>query len=197
MLPAGRQSFLAIRIHVCSKHALSLHCVPPDVNDNVPFFTSSVYEASVTEGAETGTLVFQVSANDLDLGLNGKVKSKSKKINIIAAIIMNGFILNCPEKFLISTMCIAVYLTFLFRLLKLVHDWSLVHRSPILCWRTAVETTSFSILIQSWDLSTPSLCSIVRPKARICWRFSQWMVRSLQGLANTDNPTLVRDAGQI
>ncbi|XP_049326854.1 neural-cadherin [Astyanax mexicanus] len=44
-----------------------------DVNDNVPFFTSSIYEASVTEGAEIGTLVLQVSANDLDLGLNGKI----------------------------------------------------------------------------------------------------------------------------
>ncbi|KAM4744534.1 neural-cadherin isoform 2-T2 [Anableps anableps] len=44
-----------------------------DVNDNVPFFTSSIYEASVTEGAESGTLIFQVSANDLDLGLNGKI----------------------------------------------------------------------------------------------------------------------------
>ncbi|TNN58401.1 Neural-cadherin [Liparis tanakae] len=44
-----------------------------DVNDNVPFFTSSIYEASVTEGAESGTLVFQVLANDLDLGLNGKI----------------------------------------------------------------------------------------------------------------------------
>ncbi|GAA6083675.1 neural-cadherin isoform X1, partial [Tachysurus ichikawai] len=43
-----------------------------DVNDNVPFFTSSIYEASVTEGVEVGTLVLQVSANDLDLGLNGK-----------------------------------------------------------------------------------------------------------------------------
>lgn len=46
-----------------------------DVNDNVPFFTSSIYEASVTEGAEIGTLVLQVSANDLDLGLNGKVRN--------------------------------------------------------------------------------------------------------------------------
>ncbi|XP_053709849.1 neural-cadherin [Synchiropus splendidus] len=44
-----------------------------DVNDNVPFFTSSIYEASVTEGAASGALVFQVSANDLDLGLNGKI----------------------------------------------------------------------------------------------------------------------------
>ncbi|KAM9423006.1 neural-cadherin [Salvelinus alpinus] len=44
-----------------------------DVNDNVPFFTSSIYEASVTEGAEVGTFVTQVSSNDLDLGLNGKI----------------------------------------------------------------------------------------------------------------------------
>ncbi|KAG5839693.1 hypothetical protein ANANG_G00207630 [Anguilla anguilla] len=44
-----------------------------DVNDNVPFFTSSIYEAAVTEGAEVGTLVLQVSANDLDLGINGKI----------------------------------------------------------------------------------------------------------------------------
>lgn len=44
-----------------------------DVNDNVPFFTSSIYEASVTEGAQIGTLVLQVSAHDKDLGLNGEV----------------------------------------------------------------------------------------------------------------------------
>lgn len=47
--------------------------LPTDVNDNVPFFTSSIYEASVTEGALTGTLVLQVSAHDKDLGLNGEV----------------------------------------------------------------------------------------------------------------------------
>ncbi|CAG14808.1 unnamed protein product, partial [Tetraodon nigroviridis] len=28
-------------------------------------------------------------------------------------------------------------------------------------------------------------------------RFSQWTVKSLQGLENMDNPTLVREAGQI
>ncbi|XP_060644294.2 neural-cadherin-like [Anolis sagrei] len=44
-----------------------------DVNDNVPFFTSSIYEASVTEGADIGTMVFQVSATDLDLGQNGEI----------------------------------------------------------------------------------------------------------------------------
>ncbi|XP_032557280.1 neural-cadherin-like isoform X3 [Chiroxiphia lanceolata] len=44
-----------------------------DVNDNVPFFTSSIYEASVTEGADVGTFVIQVSATDLDLGQNGEI----------------------------------------------------------------------------------------------------------------------------
>uniref|UniRef100_A0A8C4HWF8 Neural-cadherin n=1 Tax=Dicentrarchus labrax TaxID=13489 RepID=A0A8C4HWF8_DICLA len=44
-----------------------------DVNDNVPFFTSSIYEASVTEGAQIGTSVLHVSAHDKDLGLNGEV----------------------------------------------------------------------------------------------------------------------------
>ncbi|XP_053305781.1 protocadherin gamma-B4-like [Spea bombifrons] len=43
-----------------------------DVNDNVPFFTSSIYEATVTEGLELGTFVLQVSASDQDLGLNGE-----------------------------------------------------------------------------------------------------------------------------
>ncbi|KAJ3596034.1 hypothetical protein NHX12_002443, partial [Muraenolepis orangiensis] len=47
--------------------------VVPDVNDNVPFFTSSVYEASLPEGAQRGTLVVQVSSHDRDLGLNGQV----------------------------------------------------------------------------------------------------------------------------
>ncbi|XP_031175500.2 neural-cadherin [Sander lucioperca] len=44
-----------------------------DVNDNVPFFLSSTYEATVPEGAEVGTSVAQVSATDLDSGLHGMV----------------------------------------------------------------------------------------------------------------------------
>ncbi|NXU48143.1 CADN protein, partial [Turnix velox] len=44
-----------------------------DVNDNVPFFTSPIYEASVTEGADVGTFVVRVSATDLDLGQNGEI----------------------------------------------------------------------------------------------------------------------------
>ncbi|XP_055789881.1 neural-cadherin-like [Salvelinus fontinalis] len=44
-----------------------------DVNDNVPFFTSSIYEASVMEGAKVGTMVLQVSAQDKDLAFNGQI----------------------------------------------------------------------------------------------------------------------------
>lgn len=47
---------------------------PSDVNDNVPFFLSSTYEATVPEGAEVGTSVAQVSAADLDSGLHGMVR---------------------------------------------------------------------------------------------------------------------------
>ncbi|XP_048672720.2 neural-cadherin-like [Caretta caretta] len=51
----------------------TVHVNVTDVNDNVPFFTSSIYEASVTEGADIGTFVLQVSATDLDLGQNGEI----------------------------------------------------------------------------------------------------------------------------
>ncbi|XP_030606404.1 neural-cadherin [Archocentrus centrarchus] len=45
-----------------------------DVNDNVPFFLSSTYEATVPEGAQMGTSVAQVSATDLDSGLHGMIQ---------------------------------------------------------------------------------------------------------------------------
>ncbi|XP_060100312.1 neural-cadherin-like [Heteronotia binoei] len=45
-----------------------------DVNDNVPFFTSGTYEASVSEGAVIGSSVVQVVATDLDSGLHGEVR---------------------------------------------------------------------------------------------------------------------------
>ncbi|XP_078524924.1 neural-cadherin-like [Lissotriton helveticus] len=51
----------------------TIHINLTDVNDNVPFFTSSIYEAAVTEGTPAGTFVLQVSATDLDLDLNGKI----------------------------------------------------------------------------------------------------------------------------
>ncbi|XP_029447582.1 LOW QUALITY PROTEIN: neural-cadherin-like [Rhinatrema bivittatum] len=44
-----------------------------DVNDNVPFFTSSAYEVTVPEGAAAGTSVTRVVATDLDSGSHGKV----------------------------------------------------------------------------------------------------------------------------
>ncbi|CAM5089054.1 unnamed protein product [Eretmochelys imbricata] len=45
-----------------------------DVNDNVPFFTSSTYKVSVPEEAAIGTSVAQVLATDLDSGPYGEVQ---------------------------------------------------------------------------------------------------------------------------
>ncbi|KAM4688915.1 neural-cadherin-like [Discoglossus pictus] len=45
-----------------------------DVNDNVPFFTSSTYEVTLPEGANIGTSIAQVLATDRDSGLHGKVQ---------------------------------------------------------------------------------------------------------------------------
>uniref|UniRef100_A0A8D0DKZ2 Neural-cadherin-like n=1 Tax=Salvator merianae TaxID=96440 RepID=A0A8D0DKZ2_SALMN len=44
-----------------------------DVNDNVPFFTTSTYEVSIPEGADIGTSVIQVLATDKDSGLHGEI----------------------------------------------------------------------------------------------------------------------------
>ncbi|KAJ6651775.1 hypothetical protein lerEdw1_019498 [Lerista edwardsae] len=51
----------------------TVHVNISDVNDNVPFFTSSTYEVSVPEGADIGTSVVQVLATDSDSGLHGEV----------------------------------------------------------------------------------------------------------------------------
>uniref|UniRef100_A0A8C2V522 Dachsous cadherin-related 2 n=2 Tax=Chinchilla lanigera TaxID=34839 RepID=A0A8C2V522_CHILA len=45
-----------------------------DVNDNVPRFDQSVYQASVSEGQGSNAPVIQVRATDLDSGLNGLVE---------------------------------------------------------------------------------------------------------------------------
>ncbi|XP_057689572.1 neural-cadherin isoform X2 [Corythoichthys intestinalis] len=72
--------FFALRVRVQNVAAVPLasfatvYVNVTDVNDNVPFFLSSTYEATVPEGAEVGTSVAQVSAIDLDSGLHGKVR---------------------------------------------------------------------------------------------------------------------------
>lgn len=67
--------FILMCLICLTTYSYSLHrplCL--DVNDNVPFFMSSTYEATVPEGAEIGTSVAQVSATDLDSGLHGMVR---------------------------------------------------------------------------------------------------------------------------
>ncbi|XP_042196330.1 neural-cadherin [Callorhinchus milii] len=69
MLKVRAQNVAAVPLGAFTTVCINL----TDVNDNVPFFTSSIYEASVTEGAERGTSVLQVAATDQDLGVNGKI----------------------------------------------------------------------------------------------------------------------------
>lgn len=44
-----------------------------DSNDNIPYFTSTVYDATAYETFSVGTSVVQVTALDKDNGLNGQL----------------------------------------------------------------------------------------------------------------------------
>lgn len=45
-----------------------------DINDNVPIFTSALYEGSVYESAAVGSAVVQVTALDKDKGENAELR---------------------------------------------------------------------------------------------------------------------------
>lgn len=44
-----------------------------DANDNIPYFTSTVYDAIAYQSSSIGTSVLQVTALDKDNGINGKL----------------------------------------------------------------------------------------------------------------------------
>lgn len=44
-----------------------------DSNDNIPYFTSTVYDAVAYESSPIGTSVLQVTALDKDNGINGQL----------------------------------------------------------------------------------------------------------------------------
>lgn len=44
-----------------------------DSNDNIPYFTSTVYDAVAYESSSIGTSVIQVTALDKDNGINGQL----------------------------------------------------------------------------------------------------------------------------
>lgn len=44
-----------------------------DSNDNIPYFTSTVYDAVAYESSPIGTSVIQVTALDKDNGINGQL----------------------------------------------------------------------------------------------------------------------------
>ncbi|XP_035010290.2 protocadherin-16-like [Hippoglossus stenolepis] len=57
--------------HHRNSQLLCVHVI--DVNDEVPWFQESQYEAQISENQPRGTSVLTVSASDLDQGTNGKV----------------------------------------------------------------------------------------------------------------------------
>uniref|UniRef100_A0AAQ5XSP9 FAT atypical cadherin 3b n=1 Tax=Amphiprion ocellaris TaxID=80972 RepID=A0AAQ5XSP9_AMPOC len=52
---------------------VSTACVLEDSNDNIPYFTSTVYDAVAYENSPAGTSVLQVTALDKDNGINGQL----------------------------------------------------------------------------------------------------------------------------
>lgn len=44
-----------------------------DSNDNIPYFTSTIYDAVAYESSPIGTSVLQVTALDKDNGINGQL----------------------------------------------------------------------------------------------------------------------------
>lgn len=44
-----------------------------DSNDNIPYFTSTVYDATAYESSPIGTSVLQVTGLDKDNGINGQL----------------------------------------------------------------------------------------------------------------------------
>ncbi|KAG7243059.1 hypothetical protein INR49_016434, partial [Caranx melampygus] len=73
-----------------SSQLLCVHVI--DVNDEVPWFEESQYEAQISENQPPGTSVLTVSASDLDQGTNGQVtyggiSEKSFHINPVTGVI--------------------------------------------------------------------------------------------------------------
>lgn len=65
------------------------------------------------------------------------------------------------------------------------------YRSRTLCWLTAAVTIICSASTRISGSSTQKRCSIERPEAPICWRFSRKTARSQRDLARTRSPTQV------
>ncbi|KAM9788478.1 LOW QUALITY PROTEIN: protocadherin Fat 3 [Neosynchiropus ocellatus] len=53
-----------------------------DANDNIPYFTSTVYDAAAHESSPAGTPVLQVTALDRDSGINGQLTYSMEAGNI-------------------------------------------------------------------------------------------------------------------
>lgn len=143
---------------------LFLLCLSSDVNDNVPFFLSSTYEATVPEGAEIGTSVAQVSATDLDSGLHGMVRHDCTCTDYLLTSSFSPAWASSSSFFLRSTM------------------WS---------WRTRAGTHSSSASTRAAASSSLEPLLTASRKPHTWSRCSRRTAQSRPDRANRDNPTQV------
>ncbi|XP_055081003.1 protocadherin alpha-8-like [Periophthalmus magnuspinnatus] len=58
---------------------LNVTIVVLDINDNKPVFGQEVYQISISENVEVGTVVYKINATDLDESKNGEVEYRLRK----------------------------------------------------------------------------------------------------------------------
>lgn len=93
-----------------------------DSNDNVPYFTSTVYDAVAYESSPIGTSVLQVTALDKDNGINGQLTYTIQAGLPSSIIFYWSFVL----PFCVVNCCLNSKL--LFNALFTANKWSLIHQ---------------------------------------------------------------------
>ncbi|KAF1384731.1 hypothetical protein PFLUV_G00123210 [Perca fluviatilis] len=101
--PLNRESFLEYNIEITAKDSgsppLSSKTVIPvsisDVNDNPPIFTQPSYNVYLKENGVPGSILYSVSASDLDFGENAKISysildSKVQDVSVSSYVYINS-----------------------------------------------------------------------------------------------------------
>ena len=70
-----------------------------DVNDNAPIFMQEDYFAAITTGFEVGNQILTISANDIDLGLNGTVQYSLAESNTRFSLTASTGVISSTQPF--------------------------------------------------------------------------------------------------
>ncbi|XP_041055633.1 protocadherin-16-like [Carcharodon carcharias] len=108
-LDCEEQSWINLTIEACDHGTFRrsatqlLHIQLIDVNDEVPMFEETAYEASVMENQSTGTQVIQIHATDRDQGTNGLLRyggvvDNSFSIDPVTGVIRTSRVMDREEQ---------------------------------------------------------------------------------------------------